>query len=750
MNRVIGKRAGFLPASWVLALSLCATLIAIIAQTWLTIDDDRRLVLDAEKQNGLVTVRLLEEHATQTFEAATRKLNEVAASIRKQKIDIEQHPEELRLLLASFDLYGNPNLKALQYVDLKGRSWITSPDYPAHQTDVSERPYIQTLIHNPEIERPLVGHPYPSRYDSQLALPVARNLFDAEGHHIGLISVDIHLAYFSTLYARVAKENNASVSIISENGFIIVRTPFEARYVDRDILDQHGLKQITNGEREGSFEDPEFLDDESSRLYTYRKIGGFPIVTVYGRDIDSIMLAWEQRTQERLRFSGAIVVLILALSWFLQRYIRNLHRSRHSLRESEARFMRLFQLSPVPLSLVRQHSNQILEINDAWSEQYGFLAEEVVGRSIDEIGIWATAGDHEKIQQNLLSTGKLDRCEARFRHRDGRILICLLSARIFESEGEQHVIFNSYDITRLHEIEREIRELNAELEARVENRTQKLATSNQELSSALESLQAMQDELVRSEKLAGLGALVAGVAHELNTPIGNGLLLADTMRAQTCQFEELVSNGALQRSAMMSYLKDMVHGSEILVRTMDRAAELIRSFKQVAVDQTSDARRSFNLATVLGELISALEPSYKKLHCHLVTALDPDIVMESFPGPLGQVITNFVSNSIAHGFEGREQGTMHLSTSLDSDGQARIEYRDDGVGIPAANLPKVFDPFFTTKLGKGGSGLGMHIAYSIVTQVLAGTITISSEEGNGVVIVMHLPCVVHVRAKLVG
>lgn len=722
----------------ILSLFLGTTLTAIITQTWWTIAEDRRLVLEAEKLNGRITARLLEEHATQTLEGATRKLDEVAESIQRARIDPAQ-PDAVRRILASHDLFGNPNLKALQFVGLDGRSWITSPDYPAHQTNISDRRYYQILAAHPEIHRAMIGRPYASRYDSQLALPVARNLFDRDGHRIGLISVDIRLAYFGSLYARLAAENNASVAIFSEDGFIIVRSPFEARYVDRDIDSEPGFANVLAGTDEGSFEDAAFLDDEFPRLYTYRKVRGFPVATVYGRDLDSILAPWQQRTAERLRFSAAFIILVVALTWFLQRYIRSLQGSRQSLRESEARFVRLFQLSPVPLILIRGQTREILEVNEAWSQQYGFPAAEAVGRTVDELGIWVDPSARERCIKTLTATGKLERQEVQLRHRDGKTLICLLSGRIFDVAGEAQVIFNSYDITRIHEIETEIRQLNAELEARVQNRTQRLANANAELSAALSSVQEMQKELVRSEKLAGLGVLVAGVAHELNTPIGNGLMVASAMQEQTQQFGQDVGSKSLSRAALVRYVTEMEQGSTILVRTMQRAAELISSFKQVAVDQTSDVRRSFDLARVLDELAKTLEASYRKSAYRLELEIPVGMTMDSYPGALGQVISNLVNNSIVHGFEGKTSGIMRITATLIASDSIEIVYSDDGIGIPPEHLEKVFDPFFTSKLGMGGSGLGMHIVYNIVSQMLGGTISLQSEPGAGVLIRIRLP-----------
>ncbi|MBI1770864.1 MAG: HAMP domain-containing histidine kinase [Burkholderiales bacterium] len=179
----------------------------------------------------------------------------------------------------------------------------------------------------------------------------------------------------------------------------------------------------------------------------------------------------------------------------------------------------------------------------------------------------------------------------------------------------------------------------------------------------------------------------------------------------------------------------------MLMRTLGMARELIRSFKQVAVDQSSSHRRQFDLRVALEELIVTLTPMYKNTTYRLVTEFAPGIVMDSYPGPLGQIMTNFMTNALTHAFEGRETGEMHLSTQLLPDHQVKIIFADNGIGMTEQIQKRVFDPFFTTKLGQGGSGLGMNIAYNLVTGVLGGEIQLESKSNEGTRFILIIPLV---------
>jgi PAS domain S-box-containing protein len=729
---------------------------AVAGQTWWAIHQDRQLMLSSEAANGMVAVRILEEHATQTLEDAVHTLDQLSASIQllpsakkedanatapdRNRNESNRIENSINQLIIAAEVRQTRHLKNLQFVNRAGLSWIKIPLVPAYQDDLSERQYIQYLIANQTHRDVLIDHPYPSRYDSQLVIPVARNVYDANDRWLGVISIDLQLSYFGNVYARVAKDNNASVALIANQGFVFVRSPFEARYLDRNISASAVLPRLREGPNEGSFSDDSFLDDEFPRLYTYRKIRNFSITTVYGRDFDTILVPWRDRTKGRIILSGATIGLILCMTFLLQVYINRLRQSRESLRQSEYKFVGLFQHSPVPLILTRQADNRIAEVNDAWLAQFSYQKEQVIGRTAIELNLWVDPTQRASLVRQLALGNSVDYRDVALRHRDGHVCICLISARIFVDGEDAWIIFTVVDVTQQRQIENEIREFNQELEQRVASRTETLEISNQKLSDALASVNVMQEELIRSEKMVALGSLVAGVAHELNTPIGNSVMIASSILDQTNEFSKAISGGALKRSVLNKYVANCAKGMDILMRTLSRAADLVSSFKQVAVDQAGNVRRSFGLNQVLGEVWQMLEPTYKNTPYKLVYNLGPDIEMESYPGALVQVISNFVNNAIMHGFEERDQGTMCISTQALDEKRVQITFTDNGLGVSDDTLKRIFDPFFTTKLGKGGSGLGMHIVYNIVTEVLGGKIDITSKSGAGMTITLVLPC----------
>lgn len=284
-----------------------------------------------------------------------------------------------------------------------------------------------------------------------------------------------------------------------------------------------------------------------------------------------------------------------------------------------------------------------------------------------------------------------------------------------------------------------LRELNTDLEERVTKRTQQLENSNQQLQEALGILKRAQDELVRSEKLASLGSLVAGVAHELNTPLGNSVTVATSFAEKLLRFRTEVESGSLTRSGMSEFIEQSQLAAQLLSNNLSKASELISHFKQVAVDQTSVQRRTFNLREMLDEVVMALQPQMKSSRHKLWVTMQDDIELDSYPGPLGQVIINLVSNALMHGLTDEvKEGSIHIEAEKQGD-FVKLSVSDNGAGIPDEIQAKIFDPFFTTKLGQGGSGLGLHIVYSIVTRVLGGEIRLFSEPGEGASFVMDLP-----------
>ncbi len=278
----------------------------------------------------------------------------------------------------------------------------------------------------------------------------------------------------------------------------------------------------------------------------------------------------------------------------------------------------------------------------------------------------------------------------------------------------------------------ELRESNDELEARVLARTH-------ELQEALATLRRAQADAVESEKLASLGRVVAGVAHELNTPIGNALTVASTLGERLSPMIAEARAGNLRRSTLDAVIDQGEQGIALLLRNLEKAAEMIQNFKQVAVDQTSEQRRPFNLKQVTDEVLSTLKPALRKTSHSLETDLAPDIQCDSFPGPYGQVITNLVMNALTHAFENQEKGKITIRAKAFGDARVQVTVEDNGAGMTDEVRRRIFDPFFTTRMGRGGSGLGMNIVQGFVNKVLGGRISVESEPGKGSRMTMEFP-----------
>ncbi|CAN7745974.1 sensor histidine kinase [Duganella sp. LjRoot269] len=267
-----------------------------------------------------------------------------------------------------------------------------------------------------------------------------------------------------------------------------------------------------------------------------------------------------------------------------------------------------------------------------------------------------------------------------------------------------------------------------------------LRRAHRELQDMVGTLAKAREDIVRNEKLAGLGAMVAGIAHELNTPIGNSLMAATTFEVQTDDIgQHLASEGVITRKEFEHYIQNARLSVDILSRNLHRAADIVTNFKQVAVDQTSSQRRSFLLAEVVAGNVLTLQPTIKRTPFVIKQHVPEDLMMESYPGPLGQVITNLINNAIVHAYDGRREGLIAATAQLSAQGLVTLGVEDHGVGIRREDVPRIFDPFFTTKLGVGGSGLGLNIVHNIVTEILGGTISVSSELGGGTRFTLMLP-----------
>lgn len=278
------------------------------------------------------------------------------------------------------------------------------------------------------------------------------------------------------------------------------------------------------------------------------------------------------------------------------------------------------------------------------------------------------------------------------------------------------------DIARLNA---QLQQNNAELEARVLERTVEL--------------QKAMEHLVETEKLASLGNLVAGFAHELNTPLGNTLTAATTLLAKNQELLDQINHGQVKKTLLLQYLEDSSMIAELVERNARRASNLISNLKQVAVDKTSSKQRVFNLHQIIEETISTMSISLKHRKIQINNLVPPEIELDSYPGSLEQVIGNFITNTLVHGYQQDEEGQIEISASQLDASQIELRYQDHGAGIPHHIKKRVFEPFFTTRFGQGGSGLGLYLVYSLVNGTLGGVMELLDAPEGGALFVLTLP-----------
>ncbi len=281
-------------------------------------------------------------------------------------------------------------------------------------------------------------------------------------------------------------------------------------------------------------------------------------------------------------------------------------------------------------------------------------------------------------------------------------------------------------------------------------REQALRKSKERADAALAELQQTQSDLIQAEKLASLGQLVAGVAHEINTPLGIALTTSTLLGDESKRFAEAAESGKLQRSALKRFMERMTEGTQLLFANLTRAADLVHSFKQVAADQASGERRQFVMDDWLHDLLISLSPVLRKTRHEVAIECPPDMHMDTYPGALGQVITNLLTNALTHAYDEGAAGHLEIRVSEPTEHTTRIVFSDDGKGIPEEHTGKVFDPFFTTGRSAGSTGLGLHIVYNLVTSRLHGHISIYSKVGKGTRFTVDIPKVVSDDARPEG
>ncbi len=379
-----------------------------------------------------------------------------------------------------------------------------------------------------------------------------------------------------------------------------------------------------------------------------------------------------------------------------------------------------------------------VQVNARWAELTGHTLEELSPFTMDTLPRMFHPDDVATAQsalvQHLKEHTPYYRFEHRLKHKDGHWVWVAahgqVSTRTPDGRAEWMAGIHM-DVTERKEAEQRIYELNETLEQRVAQRSA-------ELNAAMQTLHQSQEALARSAAKATLGTLVASVTHELATPLGNSLITASTCTDLAKRMQTQVDAGQLKRSDLQTFLQDVFEGSALIERNLHRAVALVQNFKQVAADQASEQRRSFDLADVVKEVLDTLSPSLKRHSHQVVVEVAPDIVVDSFPGALGQVLINLVNNAYLHAFEGRTDGTVRIAGKAQF-GEVDLQVSDDGIGMSQQLQAQFFQPFFSTKIGRGGTGLGMTIVENLVKKTLGGTLAVESSPGQGSTFMIRLP-----------
>jgi PAS domain S-box-containing protein len=397
-------------------------------------------------------------------------------------------------------------------------------------------------------------------------------------------------------------------------------------------------------------------------------------------------------------------------------------RAEAALQASERQFHTLADSIP-QLVWMAEAGGRIFWFNNHWREYTGTPAGET--SSDDWQAILAPASLHEARQRwaQALEAGTALEMELSLRGKDGQYRPFLTRAVPLRDSAAAIYgwIGTHIDISERKRSEQEIRSARDAAEA------------------ALRNLRETQNSLIEAEKLAALGRLVAGVAHEVNTPVGTSLTVASSLERKTAMFAAEVAQGNLKRSSLNEFLEISRQASSQLVANLSHAAELIQSFKQVATDRNYSDQRIFDLGDLTEQVVMSLRPGLGNQNLTVNVECPPNLTMNSYPEPYGQVLTNLFLNAVAHAFPDGKGGTVSIKVQPSGNDDVQVLFSDDGCGMSLDVRRKAFDPFFTTRRDQGGTGLGLHIVHTIVTNCLGGRLNLDSEPGKGTNVQLVLP-----------
>jgi len=414
---------------------------------------------------------------------------------------------------------------------------------------------------------------------------------------------------------------------------------------------------------------------------------------------------------EVLRYEGTV------------RDITDQKRAEDAIAEGRRLLQLVIDTVPAVINVKDRNLHYVL-MNRYMAGIFGVEPAEAIGRTTTELMLrYGSQKTDENDQRVLKTKNGFGFYEEEYLDSLGNLRHWLVNKMpLLDAEGEiEHIVTVALDIGERKRGEQEMRKARDAAET------------------ALRNLRETQASLIEAEKLAALGRLVAGVAHEVNNPVGISLTVASALERKTGVFAAEVARGELRRSSLNDFLQTSRDASSQLVANLNRAAELIQSFKQVAADRNYSDQRTFDLADLTEQVVMSLRPGLRKRNLTLTVDCQPNLMMNSYPGPYGQVLTNLFLNSVAHAFPDSRPGTIDIQVRESGKDNVEIIFSDDGCGMSLDVRRRAFDPFFTTRRDQGGTGLGLHIVYSIVTNRLGGRLDLDSEPGSGTRIQIILP-----------
>ena len=450
-----------------------------------------------------------------------------------------------------------------------------------------------------------------------------------------------------------------------------------------------------------------------------------------------------QRERRAVRLKPALFAELQAIGTSVERFGEALvetHEYAAALKAGEERMRAILAASPFPIVIARVSDGSVLYFNPQAETLFGTHGARLT--LTRDARFFVHPPDADRLAHMVAERGAVGDLEVRMRTADGRPFWALISAVEIRDEDEAAILVAVNDIT---------------FRKRSEEETE---AAKQRAERALGELRETQRNLIQAEKMASLGALVAGIAHEVNTPVGIALTGITHLSDHTRRIARGAEDNALRRADLTGYLTMATEACRLIEGNLNRAVELIQSFKQTAVDQTSEERRSVDLRRYLDDVLTSLHPRLKQTRHRVVVDCPEGVWVDSYPGALFQALTNLVMNAVTHAYPDDKPGnsspggifggapatpkagTLTIAVTRPNAAEVELRFSDDGCGIPAEHLARIFDPFFTTRRGKGGSGLGLHIVYNIVNTRLKGSIRVESEVGRGTSFVLRFPVTV--------